>query len=365
MNVVAVVAVSVLGASSVALGLTWHEIHQGLLTEGSPFNDCSRETVPYPSAEEGTHAGLYRVRVVNEAGAPIDAEVCMFDADGVQRLHRTVVVAAANEWIVELRVPVGTFAHSIHGDLVDGVGGGGGATGADLGWCFSRAVEFANRIRSNGFLGEDVRCVDNKMESREDEERQAAGLGAFVGPPGGSAAGWAAGGLAVAGVGILAWAHWPRIKPFVLALFTRLERPRILDHRVRQEIRELVASDPGIHARAIMTALDLAEGQTRYHLNVLVREKVLSSMGTNYFVHGKYSPNQMRVVLALRNPSLERLLNLVRANPELTIGELAQRLQHSHSSVSKLARELEHIGLVETRKTGRTVRLVAARAAPA
>jgi predicted transcriptional regulator len=195
--------------------------------------------------------------------------------------------------------------------------------------------------------------------------QQAAVPGSLPEGPGGDGASPGAAAVAVGVGGLAAFAlvvyRWPTIKYGFVGLFTRLVKPKILDHDVRAQIHELVQSDPGIHASAVARRLELAGGQTRYHLSVLRREGLLTLVrmdGTrHYFPTGKFPPDRMRAIAALRSPANRRIYEAIRAAPGRSVKSTAEAASVAPSTVVRAAGRLARAGLVRRRRDGRTVRL--------
>jgi uncharacterized protein YndB with AHSA1/START domain/predicted transcriptional regulator len=69
------------------------------------------------------------------------------------------------------------------------------------------------------------------------------------------------------------------------------------------------------------------------------------------------SPPADAVFRALADPSRRRMLDLLKATPGLTVGELGERFEFSRFAVMKHLRILERVGLVVPRREGKTKRL--------
>ncbi|MBI2078406.1 MAG: MarR family transcriptional regulator [Euryarchaeota archaeon] len=169
------------------------------------------------------------------------------------------------------------------------------------------------------------------------------------------------GGGALAVIAGLGWLAWKFLHAPVARLFTRLERPRLLEQRVRGQIHDVVRDDPGVHASQIQSRLGLAQGQLQHHLGVLERERLLVRVPVqgahHYFLSGTVSPAEMRAMAAARHGNLDRVLAEIRENPGIPVAELAARLGLSPPRVSRLSQRLEDLGLVERVRTGRQVLL--------
>ena len=177
-----------------------------------------------------------------------------------------------------------------------------------------------------------------------------------------------AAGVAAAGALVALVVLWAAVKAGLVSLYTRLVRANVLDSEVRARIHALVAEEPGIHAGAIVERLGRGNGLGEYHLGVLVREGFLACVETTgfrrYFVAGRFPPAEMRARAVLREGHAEALFRLIRQEPGIQLGPLAQRAGLSLPQASRTVKRLAEAGLVERAKVGRVVRLRVAKDAP-
>ena len=164
--------------------------------------------------------------------------------------------------------------------------------------------------------------------------------------------------LGAAAVALLAWLA---LKTGLVAMFTRLVRPRVLDQELRASIHDLVHARPGAHAAEVAQHLERAQNVVDHHLDVLVREGFLTCLQTpgfrRYFVTGRFSPAEMRAFAALREGQAEKLYRIIEANPGIHMGELAERAGVSTGYASKQVRRLADAGLVDSVRVGKAVRV--------
>ncbi|HLE48083.1 MAG TPA: helix-turn-helix domain-containing protein, partial [Candidatus Thermoplasmatota archaeon] len=124
-----------------------------------------------------------------------------------------------------------------------------------------------------------------------------------------------------------------------------------------------------VHGSAISQRLELAAGQTVHHLRVLLRERMLArvtSFGAgHYFPFGKYSPQQMRLLAALKHRAANRLYQSVLARPGTTLSDASRQSGLSLGRASRVAQRLVAAGLVQRQPHGRTIVLSPALATPA
>jgi predicted transcriptional regulator len=126
------------------------------------------------------------------------------------------------------------------------------------------------------------------------------------------------------------------------------------DHRDR--IREYVAAHPGEHFNALTRALDLAPGQTQYHLKRLQRQdRVVAERlyGRTHYYTPDYDPADRRAIAVLRRETardvLFRLLETGPARP----GAVAEDLDIARSTLEWHLDHLVEQGLVEKRRDQR------------
>ncbi|MBI2078407.1 MAG: hypothetical protein HYT80_08590 [Euryarchaeota archaeon] len=370
MNTLLIVGVaSVVAATGAAV--TAHQ----LFFLGDEIIACEEAVVPF---EEGVHQG--QITYVLHAPGTGHAAVCVYDEEGLMRWKDEGPMAANKAFTRTTRVPLGvyTVSASVFGDDV-------AATDrhVDLERCEGHAylLEFTVTFEPDGVSMEDGSHQDCESDSSmgaevgrgefaESDLSRTAGAAPISGETLAGGGAVIAAGAAGAGATLATIYFWPQLKFALLGFFTRLARPRILDQDVRGRIHELVTQEPGIHGHAVATQLEIGNGQAAYHLRVLVREGVLSRVGVfgsrSYFVAGRNSPAQMRALAALRRSPLRTLYEDVVQHPGEPLARSAQRIGLSLPRVSRLARRLGDVGLVERTTQGRSVvlrptRLVASR----
>lgn len=147
------------------------------------------------------------------------------------------------------------------------------------------------------------------------------------------------------------------------ALYSRLTREEVLADDTRQQIRQLVGREPGIHAREIGRRVDANERTVEHHLDILVREEVLSTLERggykHFFVKGDHTPREMQALASLRRGKAETVYENIRQQPGVGLTELAQRAEISKPYASKLVGQLVDVGLVDKVREGRRSKLYA------
>ena len=135
----------------------------------------------------------------------------------------------------------------------------------------------------------------------------------------------------------------------------------------RGRLMGYLTANPGCHFRALMSALDMSNGQITHHLRILEAEEHVWRKGDGRLVRfypltNKLNPNTNEEDLPV--PSLSpdpnslqgKILNLLDQDGDLgqfpTQAELAKRLEKSQQLISHHLRTLQKYGLVERRKMG-------------
>lgn len=104
----------------------------------------------------------------------------------------------------------------------------------------------------------------------------------------------------------------------------------------RSRIRDCIYDEPGIHFNDISRELDIATGQTQYHLRKLLRSDELereSVAGRTHYYPPTYSAWEQRAIALLRRETTRELVLYLLRNDEVTPAELADRLDLARSTV--------------------------------
>lgn len=114
----------------------------------------------------------------------------------------------------------------------------------------------------------------------------------------------------------------------------------------RSRIRDLVGSEPGVHFNEVTRQLDIATGQTQYHLRKLVRsgrlEKESVAGRTHYYPPTFSTWERQTIALLRRETTREIVLFLLRKEPVVPT-EIAEQLDLARSTVEwHLSRLVEH-----------------------
>lgn len=126
----------------------------------------------------------------------------------------------------------------------------------------------------------------------------------------------------------------------------------------RHRVRSHVEANPGIHFNAVGRELDIATGQTQYHLRRLRKSGALRSLDvcgrTHYFPTG-YSKEEQAAIALLRRETTRELVVLLLDGETDRPAELAEAADVARSTVEWHLSNLLEYGLAEKVREGRTV----------
>ena len=128
--------------------------------------------------------------------------------------------------------------------------------------------------------------------------------------------------------------------------------------QVRRRIAEYVRSNPGVHFSAIVRDLDLATGQTQYHLRKLLRRGEVEAEErhgkTHYFDDG-YDEWERAAIALLRRETDRAIVALVLDTGPIAPDAIAAELNVARSTVEWHLDRLTDEGLLEKQydSTGR------------
>jgi len=170
----------------------------------------------------------------------------------------------------------------------------------------------------------------------------------------------AAGGALTAQAASATAPWWARLRRLAMgaALYTRLNRQKVLDHDGRDALVSHVRDHPGSTVADLARATDTARNTASYHLRVLEREGVLVARKQGrarlYFLPGE--SREAAAANALRHETTRAFAAAVGCNPGETQASLCERLGLRPSLAHWHATRLVEVGVVEKRRDGRVVR---------
>lgn len=177
------------------------------------------------------------------------------------------------------------------------------------------------------------------------DAENAAAVGLFIGA-----------GLASAFAAGLYWL-WPTIRSlFGITLFSRIQRPQVLDNRIRADLFAVIEAEPGIHVRELRRRLNRAHGTIIHHLRMLANNKLIVARPANgrtcYFPAATSDPRRDHILVT--SDRRVALLRLVAERPNATLSELAHALGLRRQTVHESTKRMRRDGLIAIAEEGRT-----------
>lgn len=131
----------------------------------------------------------------------------------------------------------------------------------------------------------------------------------------------------------------------------------------RTRVRRHVCDTPGVHFNRVSRDLDIATGQTQYHLRQLVRDGEVSVeriAGRAHYFDPAFDPWERQALAFLRRETAREILVRLHVDGPTRPADLADELDLARSTVSWHVSNLVERGIVE-KSDGRPVRLSLAR----
>lgn len=145
--------------------------------------------------------------------------------------------------------------------------------------------------------------------------------------------------------------------------YSKLRREALLDNEARDALVEAIRQEPGIHASELGRRLEAGWGTIVYHLGVLERNGLVSSLvdgrHRRFFPVGALDWSDRALWAALRNPQARAIFDLVAAEPGIILRDVGRRVGLSSPGALWHLQRLAAVGLVEAIRQGRKVRYYA------
>jgi len=145
---------------------------------------------------------------------------------------------------------------------------------------------------------------------------------------------------------------WRDFFTVVAPLFSRMRREHLLEHPARELIMRRISDRPGIHYRALLRDLDMANGTLAFHLSRLEKAgcvKSLKAHGRKHFYPTGRHPDPCEW---FETGSRGLIVKFLRASPGATRKEIAKTLSFGQSKVSYHLSVLRSMGLLDIRRVG-------------
>lgn len=114
----------------------------------------------------------------------------------------------------------------------------------------------------------------------------------------------------------------------------------------RTQIRECIGRKPGVHFNDITRDLDIASGQTQYHLRKLLRSGKLDKEavgGQTHYYPPTYTQWERKTIALLRRETTREIVLFLLRNEPAAPGAIAEQLDLARSTIEwHLSRLVEH-----------------------
>jgi predicted transcriptional regulator len=131
----------------------------------------------------------------------------------------------------------------------------------------------------------------------------------------------------------------------------------LLDLPLRKKITEYIRRNPGVHFRQISRDLDLAIGQLDFHLNALVKGRVIvkqvASGNSRYYVRDRFTRDERRVMSSLRREIPRGIVLFLLDNPGSTPTRILENFSFTFATMSYHLRRLEKQEILKAVQHGR------------
>jgi predicted transcriptional regulator len=141
---------------------------------------------------------------------------------------------------------------------------------------------------------------------------------------------------------------------FILPLYSKIKRERVLDHFRRGQIYGYIVANPGEHYNAIKNALRVTNGSLAHHLKTLERENFIKSK--RFGLYRRFYPANYRIPEEGEfrlNEVQKNIVGLLRERPGLSQKEIADALGVSPPTVNYHVTILADRGLLRILRRGR------------
>jgi predicted transcriptional regulator len=123
------------------------------------------------------------------------------------------------------------------------------------------------------------------------------------------------------------------------------------DNVTRTQISNFINSNPGVQFRAICSSLGLSIGVVQFHITILERTGIISSIRNGkykrFFTAHQFSRKQMETIAALRLNTVRNILKTLLQRKNITHHQLAAQLSISSQGLTWQMNRLRETGLIQ------------------
>jgi hypothetical protein len=149
-----------------------------------------------------------------------------------------------------------------------------------------------------------------------------------------------------------------RVRQFIMRGYRRIFHKNILTHPSRSLLFSLICDNPGIDILSLASLSGINEHTIKYHIDRIVNSGHVSiniSCGTKHFFenHGTFTQNDQILLSRLHEDSSCKILKLVKENPGISRGDLADMLGVSGPVITRSMYQLIDEGLIHQIRDGK------------
>jgi predicted transcriptional regulator len=139
---------------------------------------------------------------------------------------------------------------------------------------------------------------------------------------------------------------------FIIPLYTRIKKEKVLDRFTRGQIYQFIKNNPGETYNSIKRGVSLSNGSTTYHLRVLEREGLVHSKRNGTFRH--FYPASMKLpkkVFRL-SPVQKAMIEILRESPGISQVRLSEETGMTTSALNYHVKLLSEAGIIKKKREG-------------
>ncbi len=125
----------------------------------------------------------------------------------------------------------------------------------------------------------------------------------------------------------------------------------LISNSTRTEIYNYIVTNPGIQFRGICTGLGIAIGTAEFHLGVLKKAGLISSVRDGkfkrFFASKKFSGKEMKLISLLRHETVRDILKTIATEKTVSHGKLASYLSITSQGLTWQMNRLREEGVVQ------------------
>jgi predicted transcriptional regulator/PKD repeat protein len=137
----------------------------------------------------------------------------------------------------------------------------------------------------------------------------------------------------------------------MIPLFTRIKKPKVLDHFERGRIYEHIRKNPGDSYSSIRRTLSMKNGALAHHLRVLETHEYIISKRDGMFK--RFYPKGMKIPEGQYKSIQQNILEMIMSNPKISQKAISERLGVDRSTVNYHIKILMAMGVIRSEKEGR------------